>query len=260
MPSNSYRPQRLRRPRCRKHSVAYLVARSRHRAVWFLVGPFDSAETSATCRCTPFPFPIGRRQDLHLSLPCKTVSTVHAEITEVGGCLVLRDLGSTNGTYVNGRRVHEPVTLAEDDLVQFANLPFRIRMHSTEDSPNTLRESACDQALALVLFDKLMAERAVTPFLQPIVKLDSRATRRLRSARPQPALRPGIAAGDVRRCDAVESGSRTEHDAALGRRAGRAGDGPAAAPVPQHASARAGRSAAGPVAGAAAGELAGASP
>jgi EAL domain-containing protein (putative c-di-GMP-specific phosphodiesterase class I) len=67
------------------------------------------------------------------------------------------------------------VTLAEDDLVQFANLPFRVRMHSTEDSPNTLRESACDQALALVLFDKLMAERAVTPFLQPIVKLDNRA-------------------------------------------------------------------------------------
>ena len=64
--------------------------------------------------------------------------------------------------------------LAEDDLVQFANLPFRVRMHSTEDSPNTLRESASDQALALVLFDKLMAERAVTPFLQPIVKLDNR--------------------------------------------------------------------------------------
>ena len=101
---------------------------------------------------------------------------MHAEITEVGRALVIRDLGSTNGTYVNGRRVKEPVALAEDDLVQFANLPFRIRMQSTEDSPHTVRESACDRALALVLFDKLMAEHAVTPFLQPIIDLKGRET------------------------------------------------------------------------------------
>ncbi len=143
--------------------------------VWFLVGPFDSADTIRHLPLYAFPFQIGRRQDLHLALTCKTVSTVHAEIVEVGGCLVLRDLGSTNGTFINGRRVREPVKLAEDDLVQFANLPFRVRMHSTDESPNTLRESACDQALALVLFDKLMAERAVTPFLQPIVKLEDRS-------------------------------------------------------------------------------------
>jgi len=144
-------------------------------AVWFLVGPFDSAEMVRHMPLYAFPFLIGRREDLHLSLSCKTVSSLHAEITEVGSALVLRDLGSTNGTYVNGSRVKEPVTLSEDDLVQFANLPFRIRMHSTQDSPNTLRESACDQALALVLFDKLMAERAVTPFLQPIIQLSDRA-------------------------------------------------------------------------------------
>jgi EAL domain-containing protein (putative c-di-GMP-specific phosphodiesterase class I) len=144
--------------------------------VWFLVGPFDSAETVRHLPIYTFPFLIGRRQDLPLSLSCKTVSTVHAEITEVGRKLVIRDLGSTNGTYVNGCRVREPVALAEDDLVQFANLPFRIRMHSTQDSPHTVRESNCDRALALVLFDKLMSEHAVTPFLQPIVDLKDRKT------------------------------------------------------------------------------------
>ena len=66
---------------------------------------------------------------------------MHAEIVEVGGCLVLRDLGSTNGTYINGRRVREPVTLAEDDLVQFANLPFRVRMQSTDEARNTVAEA-----------------------------------------------------------------------------------------------------------------------
>ncbi len=145
-------------------------------AVWFLVGPFDSAETIRHMPIYTFPFQIGRRQDLPLSLSCKTISTLHAEIIEVGRSLVIRDLGSTNGTYVNGRRVQEPVALANDDLVQFANLPFRVRMQSTEESPHTVRESASDRALALVLFDKLMTERAVTPFLQPIVDLKDRKT------------------------------------------------------------------------------------
>jgi len=77
-------------------------------------------------------------------------------------------MGSTNGTYVNGNRAKEPVVLAEDDLVQFANLPFRVRVQSTEETPHTVRESAGDRSLALVLFDKLMSERAVTPFVQPI--------------------------------------------------------------------------------------------
>jgi EAL domain-containing protein (putative c-di-GMP-specific phosphodiesterase class I) len=144
--------------------------------VWFLVGPFDSAETVRHMPIYTFPFQIGRRQDLPLSLACKTVSALHAEIIEVGPALVIRDLGSTNGTYVNGCRLKEPVALAEDDLVQFANLPFRVRMQSTEDSPHTVRESACDRALALVLFDKLMSEHAVTPFLQPIIDLKDRKT------------------------------------------------------------------------------------
>jgi EAL domain-containing protein (putative c-di-GMP-specific phosphodiesterase class I) len=151
-------------------------AATKSSAVWFLVGPFDSGETVRHLPLYTFPFVIGRRQDLPLSLSCKTVSSLHAEIIEAGSTLVLRDLGSTNGTYVNGQRVQEPVTLAEDDLVQFANLPFRIRAQSTEDIRNTVRESSCDHALSLVLFDKLMSEHAVTPHLQPIVQLADRTT------------------------------------------------------------------------------------
>ncbi len=140
--------------------------------MWFLVGPFDSAETLRHMPIYTFPFLIGRRPDVTLALSCKTISSTHAEINQVGRTMVLRDLGSTNGTFVNGRRVREPVTLAEDDLVQFANLPFRVRVQSTEVNANTVHESSCDHALALVLFDKLMSERAVTPFVQPIVRME----------------------------------------------------------------------------------------
>lgn len=141
------------------------------RSVWFLVGPFDTNETVRYLPIYTAPFQIGRRQDLALTLRCNTVSNVHAEIAEAGQSLVLRDLASTNGTYVNGRRITGPVTLHEDDLVQFANVAFRVQQQSAADDPNTVQENVCDRALALVQFDKLMAEHAVTPFFQPIVAM-----------------------------------------------------------------------------------------
>jgi EAL domain-containing protein (putative c-di-GMP-specific phosphodiesterase class I) len=143
-------------------------------AVWFLVGPFDSDEPS---RCVPIytlPFVVGRRPDLTLSLACRAVSNLHAEITEHDGTLFLRDLGSTNGTYVNGQRISTAVALHNDDLVQFANVVFRVRQQSAVGSTNTVQEDFCDQALALIQFDKLMAEKAVTPFFQPIVSMPAR--------------------------------------------------------------------------------------
>ena len=144
------------------------------RPVWFLVGPFDSAETIRYLPIYTIPFRIGRRLDLDLSLTCNTVSNTHAEITETGTVLILRDLGSTNGTYLNGQRVTAPVPLHEDDLVQFANMAFRIRQQAAVDSPVTVHEDACDRALTLVQFDRLMAEHAVTPFFQPIVSMTTR--------------------------------------------------------------------------------------
>ena len=141
--------------------------------VWFLVGSYGGMESVRHLPIFTLPFLIGRRPDLPLSLPSDKVSSTHAEINEVNGSLMLRDLGSTNGTYVNGRRVTAPVTLAEDDLLQFANLPFRLRKLAGLESPHTVLENTCDQALALVQFDKLMAEHSVTPYLQPIVCLET---------------------------------------------------------------------------------------
>lgn len=140
-------------------------------SVWFLVGPFESAQTVRYVPVHSLPFTIGRRQDVSLTLTSPTVSGAHAELTETAGKLLLRDLQSTNGTYVNGRRVQGEVALCENDLVQFANIAFRIRRQAADGDGNTVHENVCDRALALVQFDKLMNERAVVPFFQPIVGL-----------------------------------------------------------------------------------------
>jgi EAL domain-containing protein (putative c-di-GMP-specific phosphodiesterase class I) len=134
----------------------------------------DTKETVRHLPVYKVPFVIGRREDLPLSLPCKTVSSVHAEITESGGTLVLRDLGSTNGTYVNGRRINGSVTLGENDLVQFAECAFRVCLQAGVHNTETVCTNVCDGAMAMVQFDKLMAERAVTPFFQPIVSMLTR--------------------------------------------------------------------------------------
>jgi hypothetical protein len=66
---------------------------------------------------------IGRHPDSHIFLDDVTVSRRHAEVARAGGALVVRDLGSLNGTYVGGDRVDER-TLATGDEVQVGRFKF----------------------------------------------------------------------------------------------------------------------------------------
>lgn len=50
-----------------------------------------------------------------------TVSREHAKIVEQNGRFRLHDLGSTNGTKVNGRLVRQPVLLEPDDRIEFGD-------------------------------------------------------------------------------------------------------------------------------------------
>lgn len=59
---------------------------------------------------------IGRRQDSSLRIQTADVSRQHCEIYQDGKEIVVRDLGSSNGTYVNGKRVAEARLLAGDKL------------------------------------------------------------------------------------------------------------------------------------------------
>lgn len=74
----------------------------------------------------PYPLRIGRDPANGLRLSHDTVSRVHAELSVQGGMWVLRDLGSTNGTSVNGRRVTGTVLVREGDQVSFGQMAFRL--------------------------------------------------------------------------------------------------------------------------------------
>ncbi|MET9802419.1 DUF1707 and FHA domain-containing protein [Streptomyces sp. NPDC006368] len=79
----------------------------------------------------PYPLRIGRDPANGLRLSHETVSRLHAELSLMGGQWVLRDLGSTNGTTVNGRRVTGTVVVRAGDLVAFGRMSFRLMARST---------------------------------------------------------------------------------------------------------------------------------
>lgn len=139
---------------------------------WTLSGRIVDGGTPHTVSLAPLPFRIGRRSGLSLTLLQSTVSGTHAEIFECAGRLMIRDLESTNGTFVNGDRLIGEQELHENDLIQFADLPFRlVRNQISDEMSHTRSKNSCDQALAIVQFDQLITGRAVIPHYQPIVDL-----------------------------------------------------------------------------------------
>jgi hypothetical protein len=62
----------------------------------------------------------GRNSECDMVLPERQVSRQHAEIYMDRGRYFLRDLGSKNGTFVNGQLVNGAVEIADNDEIQIA--------------------------------------------------------------------------------------------------------------------------------------------
>jgi predicted component of type VI protein secretion system len=77
---------------------------------------------------------VGRRQDCDLRLDHKSVSKIHCVLVKTDGLLMLRDLGSTNGTRVNGTRVRRAALLPNDQL-SIAHYRFRITLGPDPEPP-----------------------------------------------------------------------------------------------------------------------------
>ncbi len=71
------------------------------------------------------PLVIGRNDSCDITLPDRQVSRQHARIFWEGGAYVVEDLGSKNGTHVNGQRVQGKVILRDGDEIQIA-LGFKL--------------------------------------------------------------------------------------------------------------------------------------
>jgi len=146
-----------------------LPVKKAHDAAWLLSGQLTAEQPVGSIAVSTSPFLVGRHKSATLTIPSPTVSTAHAELRTEDGELWVKDLGSTNGTFVNGARLDGECILRSGDLLQFAEVVFRVGLDRGQVDAKTMAGDSSDRALALIQFDKLMSERAVLPHFQPIV-------------------------------------------------------------------------------------------
>lgn len=140
---------------------------------WMLEGTFGLEGFRGSRVINPVPFRIGRRLDATLRLPRSTISGRHAEMSVRKDRLFVRDLSSTNGTFINGERITGEAEVCESDMLQFADVPLKVSHLVRKSESRTASHDCVDHALSRVEFERLLAEGLVIPHFQPIVDLET---------------------------------------------------------------------------------------
>ena len=149
--------------------------------LWYLEGFVDDSRHLRRVPVIALPFRIGRHPDQDLILDSNAVSGRHAELRAAGDGIELADLGSTNGTLLNGEPLTGVAPLREGDILQLATLEFRLGvlepgrtealLGSTTEIGSTLPTLLVERT---VRFRELLEQEAVAAHFQPIVGISDR--------------------------------------------------------------------------------------
>jgi len=117
---------------------------------------------------------IGRSDDCDIILSDRHVSRHHARISWIDGRYFVEDLGSKNGTYVNGREVTAPQVLEDGDEIQIA-LRFKLAfVDAGATAPLPEAEAAglrLDEATRQVYIDGRVLDPPLSPAQYRLLKL-----------------------------------------------------------------------------------------
>jgi EAL domain-containing protein (putative c-di-GMP-specific phosphodiesterase class I) len=147
--------------------------------LWFLEAHVDDGQRRWRVPIATHPFFVGRRPGLGLTLISDAVSGLHARIYETEAGLRVQDLSSTNGTFLNRRRISD-APIQEGDVLHFADLEFRIGRGDVEDTATsgaTLTLPLADLDLPRRFAEtgqhlmRLLRQGAVTLHFQPVIGL-----------------------------------------------------------------------------------------
>src|SRR5262245_29069886 len=87
---------------------------------------------------------IGRQTDCQIRIPSAGISRHHCELTLADGKILLRDMGSSNGTYVNRQKIQQ-AQLGAGDLIGIGDMVFVVKIDGNPaqiDSEDALDEGA----------------------------------------------------------------------------------------------------------------------
>jgi len=74
----------------------------------------------------------GRLDTSDYQLNDPSISRAHASLTASSSGVVISDLSSTNGTFVNGKRIEIPVDLQKGDVIDLGPFKITLELHSAE--------------------------------------------------------------------------------------------------------------------------------
>ena len=148
---------------------------------WYLEGYSPNGEIWVI-HIRSFPFRVGRLEGSDLRLSSNDISRRHAELFAAGDQIGVRELGSTNGTFVNRERVVGEHILRDGDILHFGYQEFRVSKKPA-DPIQGLDEGGETQCFSrpelpkglfgyAEEFEQMLQRKAVQPHYQPLCHLD----------------------------------------------------------------------------------------
>jgi len=143
---------------------------------WYLEAVAD-ANREWMVAVEPVPFIVGRDEDCNLKLTDKRISRHHSEIRRSGDHLWIRDLGSTNGTFVNQKKIEQAELLEPGDRISIGKFKFSIKYVKLTTTSMAEKTFVMDISQELEYLNSiepqmraLISQRNVVPYFQPVLR------------------------------------------------------------------------------------------
>ena len=95
---------------------------------------------------------VGRKKGCKIRIQSESVSRIHCSLVTQGGRLTAKDLGSSNGTFVNGHRIKEQVLQAGDTL-QIGPIKFQVQIIGAPTAGERAARGAAEPTVAVPIDD-----------------------------------------------------------------------------------------------------------
>ncbi len=175
---------------------------------WYLEGYLEKSDQVHRVQINPFPFTIGRSDDVGFTVPSDNASRLHAEIILEYNQLKLIDHNSTNGTFVNRIQLYPNTSLALEhgDILHFAD--FEVRVLEQKDSKPVSLTDGDQKTVARIAtlpevlpsgyreMNQMIQDQLVSAAFQPIVDVKNNTIHAYeilgRGSHPELSPSPGV--------------------------------------------------------------------
>jgi len=110
-----------------KTGIGLVRGQRKKEKAWILTVEHGPKELRGVQIVVHGPIIVGRSPGADIVIGASYVSGRHARFSLMGQNLFIEDLGSTNGTAVNGFQVEEPIALRNNDIVNVGDVAIRVR-------------------------------------------------------------------------------------------------------------------------------------